>query len=174
MSYLSLATREVKASFGSKPDAVEQPRKKRKRRSTTARGQQLQQHAKRILESRGYAVAVAGNVIAWTPPPVRRPITRQHDLFGCIDLIAKKRDHVTLFVQVTDKGHRRAREHKCTPFARDYTSNDTDSVQVWGFVSGHRSKGGQRFLVREWNGAGEWADCDDEICLPATARSSKA
>lgn len=137
---------------------------KPKRKNTSAKGQKLEGLARAILEHEGYAVATAGKVLAWTP---RGPRSKQHDLFGCIDLIATQRSHIPVFVQVTDKHNRRARERKATAYARGYTSPDAVIVQVWAFVGGRRPKG-QRFLVTEWNNL-EWADCTDRVCVQNAA-----
>lgn len=145
------------------------PNPKRKR-NTSRKGQQLEGHARAILESQGYEVATAGKVLAWTP---KGPRSKQHDLFGCIDLIGVQSKRVVRFVQVTDKHNRRARERKATPFAKGSPYEHAD-VEVWGFVAGRRPAG-QRFRVTRWLPLGGWVDCEDEVCVPrSTERAGKA
>jgi hypothetical protein len=116
-----------------------------------------------ILESWGYAVATAGKATQRLPDG--RTLTRQHDLFGCIDLVATRRNCAPLFVQVGGKDKMRRKERDGLAFARDSTSPDCATVEVWGFVEGRRPAG-QRFRRTQWNGL-EWAECLDAVCLPA-------
>lgn len=85
--------------------------------STTARGQYLERLAKACLESRGWLVERAQNVVRWLPDKEDRqrlrPVSLHHDLFGRFDGVYVSRDSGTRgFYQVTTLDNFHARRAK--------------------------------------------------------------
>jgi hypothetical protein len=143
-----------------------------KRKNTSAAGAIIERKAIAILEAEGWLVHRA----------VRTPFTRapgrfgsnSNDVFGCFDLVAVRfggwnGKHATRFIQVGRKHDRRAKERKARPVA-DRMDCDNVGPEVWGFVPG-RKPAGQRFVVTRWN-RHEWAECDDEVCLPTAEKAT--
>lgn len=93
--------------------------------SKAATGTEVERIAIAILEDQGYKV----HRTVRTPVKVGKFfISQSNDVFGCIDLIAKKKGERTRWVQVTkDKGiGRKKKDLSQVPWDKDF-----DSVEVW-------------------------------------------
>lgn len=68
--------------------------------SSRSRGNSFEMEARKLFESKGYQVERALAKLIWIPGR-RVPISQSHDFFGLWDLIAKKLDERTFWIQVT-------------------------------------------------------------------------
>lgn len=152
--------------------------------SNASKGAALEREAVRILEALGFLVHRT----------IRTPILRggmirgshSNDVFNAFDIVAMKKQPCAepdgrcddacraelgplLMVQVTTKEMMRARERKVLAAVGAHVSVEHVDVEVWGFVGGQRTKGGQRFRRTLWNGL-EWADMP---ALELLAKESK-
>jgi hypothetical protein len=107
----------------------------RKRRvNTAAKGQKIELMAIKLLEAEGYVVhrcirtgTKRGNL--W--------ISQSNDVFGCIDLVAKKEGERTRWIQVTaDSGIGRKKQD----LAKVPWDPLFDSVEIWRWVGGASRK----------------------------------
>jgi len=137
--------------------------------SSSSKGAELERRAKAALERQGFLVhrAVRTPYIAGSG----RYGSNSNDVFGVADLVALKLGNPVRFVQCTVPTHRAAKRKKVEPVARR-ADPESASFEVWTFVGGRRDAGGQRFRVDAWNGL-EWADCEDQVCLPAATAGSR-
>ena len=103
--------------------------------STTVKGAKYENMAIAILEGRGYDCHKAQNKVQWIPDGKggRRPISRSHDIFGCIDIVAKDLSH-TRYVQVTVPD--RYADHAEKILSQDWPPCDV--VEVWLWYAGRR------------------------------------
>lgn len=137
--------------------------------STSSKGNAREKAAVAILESQGWLCWRAGKVLAWVNG---QPRSQQHDIFGCADIIAIKSNCPVRFIQVGTLEHRAAKQRKMQPITDRYGGTCDFEAEVWAFVPGRRPEG-QRFRVRTFN-RGEWADCEDQACIPAEKKAKAA
>lgn len=97
----------------------------KKRKNTNKIGNEAELIAKEHLERQGYLVHRAAR--AYRPVGNGQLVNVQTDVFGCIDLVAKKKNHATLWIQVTVDGGigRKMKDLQKVPWNLD------DIVQVW-------------------------------------------
>lgn len=113
--------------------------------SNIKKGNLYENEVKRILEAEGYAVEGQHRKVKYIPDfkrpragnskPALRMIMVGRDIFGC-DLIAKKTDEKTLFVQVSTREHK---SHKIRQVMAHPWCWDHDLVQLWLRVPGKRA-----------------------------------
>ncbi|HEX9710496.1 MAG TPA: hypothetical protein VGB42_11110, partial [Candidatus Thermoplasmatota archaeon] len=114
------------------------PRPKR-RINTSSKGTQIELLAIKVLEAEGFVVHRAVRTGQKRGPLW---ISQSNDIFGCIDLVAKRRGQRTRWIQVTADGGvgRKKRELLEVPWDLVH-----DSVEIWRWVGGaprkHRTTG---------------------------------
>ncbi|MEK6985817.1 MAG: hypothetical protein AABX89_05505 [Candidatus Thermoplasmatota archaeon] len=129
---------------GAAPEA--ETRKRKRRINTSSKGAQVELLAIKLLEAAGYKVHRCVRTGSKRGPLW---ISQSNDVFGCIDLVGKKRGERTRWVQVTaDSGiGRKRREMDEVPWDPIF-----DSVEIWRWVGGqsrkHKSTG--RELQRQY------------------------
>jgi hypothetical protein len=113
--------------------AAAKPGKKR-RINTSSKGAQVELAAIKLLEAEGYKVHRCIRTGVKRGPLW---ISQSNDVFGCIDLVAKKKGQRTRWIQVTaDSGvGRKRREMDEVPWDPLY-----DSVEIWRWVGGQSRK----------------------------------
>jgi hypothetical protein len=99
-------------------------------KSTRQKGQEFQRWAKKWLEERGWTIHNQGlNHRRIVDPKTKEIIyvSQAQDIFGCVDLIAKKALHKTLWIQCTEDTGRAKKETAMllVPWS------DLDDVQIW-------------------------------------------
>ena len=111
------------------PDA---PRKRRV--NTSAKGTQIELAAIKLLEAEGYKVHRCVRTGTRRGPIF---VSQSNDVFGCIDLVAKRRGERTRWIQVTaDSGiGRKKAEMLEVPWDSLH-----DSVEIWRWVGGNIRK----------------------------------
>lgn len=114
------------------PDVDPPPAKKRK--NTSRKGQVVELTAIKVLEAEGYKVHRCVRTGVKRGPFY---FSQSNDVYGCIDLIAKKIGERTRWIQVTaDSGMGRKFEEMLTiPWDIDH-----DTVEVWRWVGGQKRK----------------------------------
>ncbi|HLF16347.1 MAG TPA: hypothetical protein VI796_02810 [Candidatus Thermoplasmatota archaeon] len=126
------------------PPGTPAPRRKGVQRSR--KGTQIELLAIKVLESEGYTVHRAVRT------GVRRGplwISQSNDVFGCIDLVAKKTGERTRWIQVTADG---GVGRKKAALAKVPWDPAHDAVEIWRWVGGasRRHKGTGRVLERQY------------------------
>jgi hypothetical protein len=122
-----------------------EPKRKRKV-NTSSKGTHVELLAIKLLEAEGYKVHRCVRTGVKRGPFY---FSQSNDVFGCIDLVAKKRGERTRWVQVTaDSGiGRKRKEMEEVPWDPLF-----DSVEIWRWVGGqsrkNRSTG--RWLERQY------------------------
>jgi hypothetical protein len=115
------------------------PKPAKKRVNTSSKGTQVELAAIKVLESEGYRVHRCVRTGTKRGPLW---ISQSNDVFGCIDLVAKKVGQRTRWIQVTaDSGiGRKRKEMDEVPWDPQH-----DSVEIWRWVGGasrrHKSTG---------------------------------
>lgn len=106
----------------------------RKRKNTSKKGQQVELMAIKLLESDGYKVHRCVRTGSKRGPIW---VSQSNDVFGCIDLVAKKVGERTRWIQVTaDSGiGRKRKEMDEVPWDPQH-----DSVEIWRWVGGAARK----------------------------------
>ena len=102
--------------------------------TTTARGQHLERLAQACLESRGWLVERARNVIRWLPDKktgLTRPVSLHHDFFGKFDGVYVTQDGFRGFYQVTTEDNFHARRHKILAFNVPQWSSEPQGKEHW-------------------------------------------
>lgn len=105
-----------------------------KKVNTSAKGTAIELAAIKMLEAEGY------NVHRCVRTGVRRGgmyISQSNDVFGCIDLVAKKRGQRTRWIQVTADG---GIGRKKADLAEIPWDELFDEVEIWRWVGGQRRK----------------------------------
>lgn len=122
------------ASPAAAPGPAPEPGPKPKRVNRSKKGTQIELAALKLLEAEGYTVhrCVRTGV-------KRGPLyySQSNDVFGCIDLVAKRRGERTRWIQVTAHsgiGQKKA-DLAAVPWDPLY-----DSVEIWRWVGGNRRK----------------------------------
>ena len=102
--------------------------------NTSAKGAAIELQAIKLLEAEGYKVHRCVRTGAKRGPFW---VSQSNDVFGCIDLVAKKRGARTRWIQVTaDSGVGRKRKELAeVPWDPLF-----DSVEIWRWVGGQRRK----------------------------------
>lgn len=115
----------------------------KKRVNTSMKGTKLELVAIKMLEAEGYVVH---RCVRTSVKRGGRFFSQSNDIFGCIDLVAKKRGERTRWVQVTaDSGIGRKKDDLAeVPWDPLF-----DSVEIWRWVGGNR---------RKHKTTGEWLD----------------
>lgn len=100
----------------------------------THKGRQIELWAIKALEAEGYVVHRCVRTSIKRGPMW---ISQSNDIFGCIDLVAKKRGERTRWVQVTADGGigRKKDDLALVPWDPLF-----DSVEIWRWVGGPRRK----------------------------------
>ncbi len=128
------------------PAATAGPAKRKRRINTSTKGAHVELMAIKLLEAEGYKVHRCVRTGAKRGPFW---VSQSNDVFGCIDLVAKKRAQRTRWIQVTaDSGiGRKRKEMDEVPWDPLY-----DSVEIWRWVGGqsrkHKATG--RVLERQY------------------------
>lgn len=108
------------------------PRKRRV--NTSAKGTAIELAAIKILEAEGYKVHRCVRTGVRRGPLY---ISQSNDVFGCIDLVAKKRGTRTRWIQVTAHSGigQKKKDLDEVPWDRAF-----DSVEIWRWVGGNNRK----------------------------------
>ncbi len=119
------------------------PHKRRKRTNTSQKGTAVELTAIKMLEADGYKVHRCVRT------GIKRGsmyISQSNDVFGCIDLVAKKRGQRTRWIQVTADGGigRKKADLEEVPWDPLF-----DEVEIWRWVGGR---------ARKHKVTGEWLD----------------
>lgn len=120
--------------------------------NSKARGASLERRFIQLLETHGYKCEKARATYA--PRMAGRPMAVAHDLFRCLDIVAKKRGQKTAWVQVTTQGSSiKGKADKFRAEAEAHFDPDFDEVVVAQWVK--PEKPGQRgqWRITRW--------CDD-------------
>jgi hypothetical protein len=122
--------------------------------SSRSRGNAYEKEVKDILVGQGFIVEKALPRLVWIPGR-RVPISSSHDFFGCWDLVAKKKGHKTLWVQVSTWEHM---SHKRTQVKDFPWFEDVDVCAIYARVrGGGKDKACFRIAYAHedyvWNGA---------------------
>jgi hypothetical protein len=122
------------------------PAPKKRRVNTSSKGTAIELAAIKVLEAEGYKVHRCVRTGVKRGPLY---ISQSNDVFGCIDLVAKKRSERTRWIQVTaDSGvGRKKKDLDEVPWDPVF-----DSVEIWRWVGGatrkHKTTGA--FLERQY------------------------
>lgn len=121
------ASSPAQASLDGKPA-------KKRRVNTSAKGTAIELAAIKVLEAEGYKVHRCVRTGVKRGPLY---ISQSNDVFGCIDLVAKKRGTRTRWIQVTaDSGiGRKKKDLDEVPWDPVF-----DSVEIWRWVGGNNRK----------------------------------
>jgi len=111
--------------------------------NTSAKGTAIELTAIRILEAEGYTVH---RCVRTGVRRGGRYISQSNDVFGCIDLVAKKRGERTRWVQVTAHSGIGQKKEDLAEVPWDPLF---DSVEIWRWVGGR---------ARRHKTTGEWLD----------------
>ncbi len=108
--------------------------KNRKRANSSKKGQQVELLAIKLLEAEGYKVHRCIRTGAKRGPFW---VSQSNDVFGCIDLVGKKKGERTRWVQVTAHSGigQKKKEIFEVPWDPLY-----DSVEIWRWVGGQKRK----------------------------------
>ena len=107
---------------------------KKRRVNTSSKGTQIELAAIKVLEAEGYKVHRCVRTGIKRGPIY---ISQSNDVFGCIDLVAKRKGARTRWIQVTaDSGIGR----KKADLAEVPWDPDHDSVEIWRWVGGNARK----------------------------------
>ena len=101
--------------------------------SNVSKGKQYEKEVQKILESKGYIVERAFNKTVWLARG--RVISVAHDFFGQWDIIAKKFDEPTLWVQVTVWEMVSAKKKKLSECGYEWNS-DFDCPVIYARIRG--------------------------------------
>ncbi|MGB0651845.1 MAG: hypothetical protein ACPGQL_01475 [Thermoplasmatota archaeon] len=117
------------------------PRPRKKKVNTSAKGTAIELSAIKLLEEQGYKVH---RCVRTGVKRGNRYFAQSNDVFGCIDLVAKKMGQRTLWIQVTaDSGIGR----KKNDLAEVPWDPLFDQVEIWRWVGGaarkHKTTGEQ-------------------------------
>lgn len=122
------------------------PPGRKKRVNTSTKGAHVELLAIKLLEAEGYKVHRCIRTGQRRGPIY---VSQSNDVFGCIDLVAKKLGHRTRWIQVTaDSGiGRKRREMDSVPW-----DPQIDAVEIWRWVGGQkrRSKVDGSWLARQY------------------------
>ena len=110
------------------------PGPKRRKGNTSSKGTRVELMAIKLLEAEGYRVHRCVRTGQKRGPFY---VSQSNDVFGCIDLVAKRLGQRTRWIQVTaDSGiGRKRREMEEVPWDPQF-----DSVEIWRWVGGARRK----------------------------------
>jgi hypothetical protein len=146
------------------------PPPKKRRVNTSSKGTAIELAAIKVLEAEGYKVHRCVRTGVKRGPIY---ISQSNDVFGCIDLVAKRRGERTRWIQVTaDSGvGRKRKEIEEVPWDPAH-----DSVEIWRWVGGaprrHKTTGAilerQYFQVYRLDGGFELRK-DDRVLLNTPA-----
>jgi hypothetical protein len=116
------------------PLTPEQEATRRKRKRTSAKGAEVELLAIKLLEAAGYTVHRCVRTGIKRGPIY---ISQSNDVFGCIDLVAKKKGERTRWLQVTAHSGvgKKRQEILEVPWDPLY-----DSVEIWRWVGGRTRK----------------------------------
>ncbi|MCA1819324.1 MAG: hypothetical protein ABR562_02135 [Thermoplasmatota archaeon] len=117
------------------PPAVDpEPPRKRRKVNTSTKGTHIELLAIKLLEAEGYKVHRCVRTGQKRGPFY---VSQSNDVFGCIDLVAKRLGHRTRWIQVTaDSGiGRKRKEMDGVPWDPQH-----DAVEIWRWVGGQRRK----------------------------------
>ncbi|MFA5944306.1 MAG: hypothetical protein WC876_07570 [Candidatus Thermoplasmatota archaeon] len=103
-------------------------------RDTSAKGTAIERLVIMILMAAGYTVHRCVKTVVRTPIGHR---TIAQDIFGCIDLVCKKGDEPTLWIQVTSET---AVTKKVEALAAVPWSTQHDRVEIWRWVGGRPTR----------------------------------
>ncbi len=121
------------------PPEAPAPAPRRRRINTSSKGTQIELSAIKVLEAEGYRVHRCVRTGTKRGPLW---ISQSNDVFGCIDLVAKKRGERTRWIQVTAHSGIGAKKKEILDVPWDPVH---DSVEIWRWVGGavrkHRSTG---------------------------------
>ena len=98
--------------------------KKRAKKSSYHKGNQYEREVKAVLERSGWKVEGQHRKAMWI---YKKLLMIGRDIFGC-DLIAKKREERTLWVQVSTRANK---SNKIRQVENEPWCSDFDRVQVW-------------------------------------------
>jgi hypothetical protein len=131
------------AALATAPETVEPGPTRKRRVNTSSKGTQVELAAIKLLEAEGYKVHRCVRTGQKRGPLW---ISQSNDVFGCIDLVAKKVGQRTRWIQVTaDSGiGRKRREMDDIPWDSMH-----DSVEIWRWVGG---------APRKHKSTGEWLE----------------
>ncbi len=120
------------AKTRARPDGAASAPKRRV--NTSKKGQQIELQAIKLLEAEGYKVH---RCVRTGVKRGKLYISQSNDVFGCIDLVAKKQGERTRWIQVTaDSGIGRKKEDLAeVPWDPLF-----DSVEIWRWVGGRARK----------------------------------
>ncbi len=118
----------------------------KKRVNTSSKGTSIELAAIKTLEAEGYKVHRCVRTGAKRGPFW---VSQSNDVFGCIDLVAKKKGERTRWIQVTAHSGVGKKKQEILEVPWD---SDHDSVEIWRWVGGgvrkHKSTG--VFLERQY------------------------
>jgi hypothetical protein len=100
--------------------------------SNKAKGNQYEIEVKKHLEAEGWTVFRQHRKPLWIK---KRMITVGADIFGC-DIIAKKKGHLTKWIQVSADGAKSKKEDQLNEFPWD---TNHESVEIWLRVEGKKA-----------------------------------
>lgn len=127
-------------------DPPEEAPKPKRKVNTSKKGTNIELAAIKVLEAEGYKVHRCVRTGVKRGPFY---FSQSNDVFGCIDLVAKKRGARTRWIQVTaDSGiGRKKKDLDEVPWDRAH-----DSVEIWRWVGGQkrRSKVDGSWLDRQY------------------------
>ena len=114
--------------------AASAPPPKKRRVNTSAKGTKLELEAIKILEAEGYKVHRCVRTGIKRGPIY---ISQSNDVFGCVDLVAKRKGTRTRWIQVTADGGigRKKKDLDEVPWDPIF-----DSVEIWRWVGGASRK----------------------------------
>lgn len=115
----------------------------KRRVNTSAKGTQIELSAIKVLEAEGYKVHRCVRTGTKRGPIF---VSQSNDVFGCIDLVAKKKGMRTRWIQVTaDSGiSRKKKDIDEVPWDPQH-----DSVEIWRWVGGATRRHKSRDILLE-------------------------
>lgn len=122
-------------------------------RNTRAKGHRLERLARQCLETQGFRVETAPNVVVWIKDPAtgrQKPISTRHDFFGLWDLLAVGPSDGRGFVQVATLDHIAHRRAKILASGFPCTRSDILAGYKGGRDRHFRLFRGPRF--ERWDG----------------------
>jgi hypothetical protein len=116
------------------PAPMKRSKTARKRVNTSSKGTHVELLAIRLLEAEGYKVHRCVRTGQRRGPIF---VSQSNDVFGCIDLVAKKLGHRTRWIQVTAHSGigRKKKDLDEVPWDPQF-----DAVEIWRWVGGQRRR----------------------------------
>jgi hypothetical protein len=128
------------------PPPPQAPASRKRRVNTSSKGTQVELLAIKLLEAEGYKVHRCVRTGIKRGPIY---ISQSNDVFGCIDLVAKKHGERTRWIQVTAHSGIGQKKHDLAEVPWDPLY---DSVEIWRWVGGaaRKSKSTGAWLQRQY------------------------